>query len=176
MPHDHALHAPETASPRGPVDPADFAHIPGWGVDRDRADRPAVPMERMPPRLDVATRMPPQQPQTVEILHSTERPGITPVFGTTVPPSGVSGGLRRIAFKFSENDVRRWMLLLVADRVHMVEGLVADVGHGHVPNLYAEMGGRAELRHNPAGAARKAATLALVAGVAWWWWRGRSRD
>src|SRR3712207_7304024 len=27
-------------------------HIQGWGADLDPADRPAVPMERTPPRLD----------------------------------------------------------------------------------------------------------------------------
>ena len=49
----------------------------------------------------------------------------------------------------------------------MGEGLIEDLSRGHVPNLYAEMGGRAELRHNPMGAARKAAigiaALALIA-------------
>lgn len=41
------------------------------------------------------------------------------------------------------------------------------------------MGGRAELKHNPAGAVRKAATVAVVAGVAYWLWRrqqGRVKD
>jgi hypothetical protein len=48
--------------------------------------------------------------------------------------------------------------------VGVVEGLVGDLARGHLPRLYAETGGRAELRHNPRAAVVKAATLA--AGVA----------
>lgn len=102
--------------------------IPGWGADLDRANRPAVPMEHSPPRLEGVhwDEPPPQQPVTVEVLHSIERPGITPVFGTSMPPHGVSGVLRRIAFRRAENDLRHWMLLLAADRVDVVEGLIED--------------------------------------------------
>ena len=161
---------------RPPVDPARYAHIPGWGADRVKADRPGVPMERTPPRLDgVHWDRPAQQAETVEVLHSTERSGLTPVFGTTLPPKGVSGMLRRFGFRFSENDVRRWLVLLAADRVDMVEGLFSDVARGHVPRVYQEMGGRAELKHNPAGAARKAATAVAVAGLAYWLWQRRRR-
>ena len=161
---------------REPVDPARFAHIPGWGADGNKRDRPAVPMERTPPRLaGVHWDRPPQQRSPVEVLHSTERSGMTPVFGTTVPPRGVSGWLRRMGFRFSENDLRRWLVLLAADRVDVVEGLVGDVASGHLPRIYAEMGGRAELKHNPAGAARKAVLLAAVAGTAYWMWRRRQR-
>jgi hypothetical protein len=158
--------------------PANREAIPGWGSDLDRANRPGVPMERRPARLphvhshDIA-------PQALrsEVLHSAERPGITPLFGSPVPPSGVSGWLRRRAFGYSENDLRHWLVLLFADRVDMVEGLVDDVAHGHVPRLYAETGGRAELKHNPAAAARKAAILVAAAGVGYWLWkRSRSRD
>lgn len=142
------------------------AHIPGWGADLDPAQRPAYPMERTPPRLPNGPPGPlAQQPCDVEVLHSSERPGITKVFGTTVPPSGLSGRLRRFAFKYSENDLRHWMALLLADRIHMGEGLVQDVACGHIPNIYAEMGGPAELRHNPAGFARKVAAGALMVGL-----------
>jgi hypothetical protein len=101
--------------------------IEGWGADRDPANRPAVPKERTPPRLDnVHWDVPEQQPVRVEVLHSTERPGITPVFGTACPPAGLSGVLRRSAFRHSENDIRHWLMLLAADRVNAVEGLIAD--------------------------------------------------
>ena len=153
-----------TSEAEAPV-PARHAHIVGWGADLDRAMRPGVPKERTPPRLPNHPIAPPQQQHAhVEVLHSTERPGITPVFGSTLPPSGLSGRLRRAAFRHSENDLRHWMLLLMADRLQMGEALVGDLARGHVPNIYAEMGGRAELRHNPMGAARKAAIgIAAVA-------------
>lgn len=158
---------------RPPV-PDTHAHIAGWGADRNPADRPAFPMERTPPRdIHPHWETPEQQRLTVEVLKSTERPDMTPVFGTTVPPRGVSGMLRRAAFRFSENDVRRWMTLLLADRVNMVEGIVDDLAHGHVPNVLGEMGWRAELKHNPKGAARKAATVVAVAGIGYWLWSRR---
>ena len=150
--------------------PEKYAHIAGWGADLDHQNRPAYPMERKPPRLDLAhVHEPAQQPESVEILVSNERSVITPVFGTTVPPSGISGQIRRMAFKFSENDIRHWMLLLFADRVNMVEGIGSDLMRGHIPNFFAEMGGRAEFTHNRDAAIRKAtvATAALaLAGIA----------
>lgn len=133
------------------------AHIVGWGVDLDHANRPAYPMERSPPRLPHSTAPLQQQHSHAEVLVSTERPRITSIYGTTLPPKGLSGWLRRRAFEHSENDLRHWLILLLADRVNVGEGLLHDLSRGHVPNVYAEMGGRAELRHNPMGAARKAA-------------------
>ncbi len=110
-----------------PFDPR--THVPGWGADLDRRNRPAVPMERTPPRLEnVHWDEPEQQPQRVEILQSIERPpGLPPVFGTSVPPSGLSGSLRRAAFGYSENDLRHWLMLLGADRINVIEGLADDV-------------------------------------------------
>lgn len=146
------------------------AHIPGWGADLDPADRPAYPKERTPPRLPGGRAgplsQPSQQQQQVEVFHSTERSGITPIFGSSVPPSGVSGRLRKLAFRYSENDVRHWLLLLFADRVNMFEGLGEDLRQGHVPNFYAEMGGPAEWRYNRAGLVRKALVVTAVVGLA----------
>ena len=161
------MNTPATSNTRSPS--PSHAHIIGWGADLDPAVRPAYPKERTPPRLPHAVEPPQQQHANVEVLHSTERPGITPIFGSTLPPSGLSGRLRRLAFRHSENDLRHWLMLLMADRVQMGEALIDDLSRGHLPNLYAEMGGRAELRHNPMGAARKAAigiaALAVVAIV-----------
>jgi hypothetical protein len=165
-------HAPDFDATRRR--PRNQAEIPGWGSDMDRARRPAVPMERRPPRLESAHvhELAPQALRS-EVLHSSERPGVTPIFGSPLPPRGPSGWLRRLAFGYSENDLRHWLVLLFADRVNVVEGLVDDLAHGHVPRLYAETGGRAELKHNPAGAAKKAAALALVAGAGYLMWKRR---
>ncbi len=101
--------------------------IPGWGADLDRANRPAVPMERKPPRLDgVYWTEPPRQQSSVEILRSTEHLQMPPVFGTSVPPRGLSGWVRRRAFRRSENDLRHWLMLLFADRVDVVENMFSD--------------------------------------------------
>lgn len=121
--------------------PFDISTIPGWGADLDHARRPAVPMERTPPRLDGVHRTEPQpQPRKVEILRSIERPGITPVFGTSVPPSGLSGWIRRRAFRRSESDIRHWMLLLFADRVNVVEGLAHDARRSRNVQAFAIVG------------------------------------
>jgi hypothetical protein len=145
----------------------DNAHIRGWGADVDPANRPGYPMERTPPRLrNVHWDAPEVQEPHVKIYHSTERPGITPVFGTSVPPSGMSGMMRDLAFKYSENDIRHWAILLGADRVNVIEGLLSDLAHGHVPNLWKEMGLAAEWRYNRAGFVKKAVMISAVAGLA----------
>jgi Collagen triple helix repeat (20 copies) len=149
--------------------PVDRDSIPGWGADLDRKMRPGVPMERMPPRMtDMPDTPLAQQPETVEVLHSIERPTITPIFGTSSPPSGVSGMIRRAAYKTSENDLRHWLLLLLADRVNVVEGLGQDLARGKIPNVFSEMGIATEWRYNKVGLARKAAVGAALVGIGWY--------
>lgn len=122
----------------------DRSQIPGWGADLDRRKRPAVPMERMPPREhDAHWDVPEPQPRTVEVLHSNERPGLTPVFGTAVPPAGLSGKIRRAAFRHSEGRIRHWMMLLLADRVNVVEGIVDDVSRSRRTHSLAVVGAAA---------------------------------
>ena len=132
--------------------------IEGWGADLDPQARPAYPKERTPPRFINRhwDELEAQRP-SVKVFHSTERPGLTPVYGTAQPPSGLSGMLRAAAFKQSENDMRHWLMLLLADRVNVVEGIIEDLAHGHVPNLFKEMGGPAEWKYNRSGFYRKAA-------------------
>ncbi len=117
----------------------------------------------MEPTLELERQRP-----SVEVLHSIERTGLTPVFGTSVPPSGLSGRLREIAFRFSEGDLRHWAILMLADRVNVGEGLVSDLAQGRLPNVFAEMGLATEWRHNRAAFVRKALVLGAVAGVAVW--------
>jgi len=146
----------------------DLQRIPGWGSDLDHKNRPAIPMERTPPRfIHVPHGQPVQQAQTVEVFYSPERPGITPLFGTVQPPKWLSGAIRRVAYKLPENDLRHWLMLIAADRVNVVEGIVDDLRRGYVPNVLGEMGIRSELRHNPAGLVRKALiATAVVGGIA----------
>jgi hypothetical protein len=157
-------HTPPHAHPKEPP-----PGIEGWGADLDPANRPAVPKERTPPRLDPAPETSPvvqRNPNGITVFHSTERPGLTPVFGTSVPPSGVSGLLRRLAFRYSENDLRHWTILLLADRINEGEGILEDLAHGHVPNFFKEMGGPAEWRCNRAGFIRKAVITGTLIAVA----------
>ncbi len=144
--------------------------VVGWGVDADPRNDPTYPMRQRP---DDATadqaltwERPPLQPQSVEVLASTEHNRRTAVFGTSTPPSGLSGAIRRRAYHQSEGKWGHWLMLLLADRIDVVEGLVADLGHGRVPNILGEMGIRSEIRHNPAGLARKVIFTAAAAAAA----------
>ncbi|MFL6715479.1 MAG: hypothetical protein ACJ8G3_03865, partial [Burkholderiaceae bacterium] len=53
---------------------------------------------------------------------------------------------------------------LFADRVNVVEGIGQDLMRGRIPNIFAEMGAKAELKHNPLGFAMKSAA---AAGAIW---------
>jgi hypothetical protein len=136
--------------------------IHGHGSDLDVSQRPAYPMwEKPKDGTGAHWERPEQQPVRQEILHSIERPGITPVFGTTVPPKGLSGSIRRYAFKFSEGTFAHWFALIFADRIQVWEGIFDDLIHGHVPNIYKEMGGPAERKYNPKGFQKKAIITGL---------------
>jgi len=144
--------------------------IPGWGMDADPENDPTYPMKHYNgadhERLNYEKA--PQQTVDMEILHSIERPNITRVFGTSTPPSGLSGAIRRYAFKYSEATATHWMALILADRVNTVEGIIDDLAHGHIPNIIAERGWKAEWQHNRKGMIRKMAitTVAVAVGVA----------
>ncbi|CAA9242049.1 MAG: hypothetical protein AVDCRST_MAG95-1475 [uncultured Adhaeribacter sp.] len=142
----------------------DYSHIKGWGVDADPKNDPTYPMKHRTneEHKGYTWDRPTQQPASVEVLHSNERPNLTAVFGTTVPPSGLSGMIRRFAFRHSENSYLHWLPLIFADRVNVVEGILDDFKHGHVPNIFAEKGYKAELKHNPSGLLLKAAIAAVI--------------
>jgi len=128
----------------------DPSQIKGWGVDADPNNDPTYPMKH---RTDgehegYSWERPQQQPLTVEVLHSNERPDVTSVFGTSTPPSGPSGALRRLAFRYSESSYGHWLPLMLADRLSVGEGVVGDVRQGRVPNVFAERGWNAEWKHN----------------------------
>lgn len=129
-------------------------------------DWPAYPMRQQTgdEHKGLDWQRPPLQEATVEVLQSNERPNLTAVFGTTAPPAGLSGMLRRFAFRFSESNGVHWVSLIAADRLQMVEATFDDLRRGHIPNLYAEMGLGAELKHNPVRFASRIAVLGL-AGV-----------
>lgn len=147
---------------------ADFAHIPGWGIDADPRNEPTYPMrQRTGEEHDGRSWIrPEQQVLDREVLHSIERPNYTAVVGNSVPPSGLSGLIRRFAFKYSENEYLHWLPLIAADKINIIEGLIDDLAHGTVPNIWAEKGYNSEWKHDKKGLAVKlAAVTAVAAGV-----------
>ena len=158
----------------------EHAHIKGWGVDADPENEPTYPMKKYTgdDHRRLRYERPEQQAVDVEILISNERPGITSVFGTSTPPSGLSGMIRRLAFRYSEGSWGHWLPLILADRVNVVEGIIDDLSHGHVPNFFAERGWNAEWKYNRKGVIRNAAIGVAVASavVALLVIRNRSRN
>lgn len=135
----------------------------GWAMDADPKNDPTYPMKKRTneEHKGYTWERPTQQFVDIEVLHSNERPNITAVFGTSTPPSGLSGMIRRYAFKFSENHYGHWLPLLLADRINVMEGIVDDLKRGHIPNVFAERGWNAEWKYN-----RKAAVTKVAVGLA----------
>jgi len=142
----------------------DYKNIPGWGMDADPENEPTYPMKNYTgddhERINYERSQ--QQPQTVELLMSIERPAVTRVFGTSIPPSGLSGSIRRYAFKHSEDRYRHWIPLILADRINVIEGLIDDIKERRFPNMIKERGLAMEWRYNRTGVIKKVGTLALV--------------
>ncbi|GAB3939731.1 hypothetical protein GCM10028805_00580 [Spirosoma harenae] len=154
-----------------------YSHILGWGIDADPKNDPTYPIKD---RTDAEQKgytwdRPIQQPIDVEVLHSNERPNVSAVFGTSSPPSGLSGQIRRFAFRFSESEYGHWLPLLLADRVNMVEGLIDDFKQGRIPNIFAEKGMKAEWKYNRKGLIQQAVIGAVVATVVFKLLSGKKR-
>jgi len=134
---DAAAQAPDARHPR--IDPAT---VVGWGVDADPDNDPTWPM-RDRSKDDgpgMAWTPPAAQVADVEVLQSVEHLRRPAVVGQSTPPSGLSGLIRRKAFGFSESQWGHWLMLMLADRVNTVEGVLDDVVRGRPPNLLVEMG------------------------------------
>ena len=138
------------------------AQIPGWGSDLDPAMRPGVPRDKAP-EIGAESLYPDIEPQVpkVKIHKSNEHGRLPPVFGTACPPSGLSGAIRDVAYRFSEGQLPHWLILLLADRVNVVEDVVGDLARLRVPNLVKELGLAAQWRHNRSGVVKGAAIAGL---------------
>jgi hypothetical protein len=104
------------------------ARIPGWGVDLDPKDRPSYPREVYDPGSTGAHWDYPEEQQGGENRErSVEHGQLTPVFGTSAPLHGVSGSIRRYAYRYGEGRAAHWLILIFADRV--------DAWGAHVKSL-----------------------------------------
>ena len=80
----------------------DRLEIAGWGIDRRIEDRPGHPLEQpRPPQRSTATDL--------------------PAYADTIPLKGLSGLLRRLAYRWPDWKPRKWMTLMLADRVDVLE-------------------------------------------------------
>ncbi len=126
------------------------ARIPGWGADLDPKDRPSVLRERFDPNLSGAHwDFPDRQPEKWPRERSIEHKFLTPVFGTSCPPKGMSGMIRKYAYKkFSEGRAAHWLLLLAGDRVDAVESHLRSFLTVRPDNPITETGVLSEFSHH----------------------------
>src|SRR4051812_24631556 len=126
------------------------ARIPGWGVDLDPRDRPSVPREQFDPNLGGAHGRPPErQPEKWPRERSIEHACLTPVFGTACPPKGLSGRLRKLAYRrYSEGRAAHWLILLAGDRVDAWESHLRSLATLRPDNPLTETGIRSEWSHH----------------------------
>ena len=80
----------------------DLEAIPGWGVDKDIRNRPGYPLE-----------------QERHLDHDTMQ-GQT-AWRPTIPTKGLSGKIRDLAYAIPTHKPRRWMMLMLADRIDAFE-------------------------------------------------------
>ena len=165
-----------TTQDRKSIDLSD--RIAGWGSDLDPARRPGVPRDKAP-EIGNEFLYPdsiPQQEATVRIHKSTEHARLTPVFGTSCPPRGLSGRMRDAAYKYSEGKLAHWLMLMAADRVDVVEDVASDLARMQVPNLVKEMGLKSEWEYNRHGFITKVAVSTIAVAALMVLMRGRSRS
>ncbi len=154
------------AARQGQIDPNS---VVGWGVDANPDNDPTYPQRdrSQDEGLTKDWQRPLQQESDVEILRSIEHVRTPAVFGTAVPPSGVSGMMRRAAFHWSESNWLHWLMLMGADRINVVEGVAQDLARGKFPNIPAEMGARSEWAHNKRGLVKKVAVVGALSALAY---------
>jgi len=126
------------------------ARIPGWGSDLDPKNRPAVPREVFDPHpYGAVWDYPDRQQEKWPRERSIEHEQLTPVFGTSCPPRGLSGAIRKFSYRrYSEGRAAHWLLLIAADRVDSVESRIRSLASRHPDNPITETGVLAEFRHH----------------------------
>jgi hypothetical protein len=145
--------------------PADYRQVNGWGADLDPANRPAYPKELPSTVMTARGEVKHWQEPHTRVHVSNEHPNLTPTFGASRPPHGLSGRLRDYAYEFGEASNRHWMTLVLADRVDMVETMIMDAFRGKGDNYVAEKGWPALMKYAPPK--KKYLTLGVAAlGVA----------
>lgn len=61
-----------------------------------------------------------------------------------------------------QSSYAHWLPLMLADRVNAAEGILDDLRRGRVPNIFEELGWKAEWKHNRRNLARRVLGGVLV--------------
>jgi hypothetical protein len=129
------------------------ARIPGWGADLDPADRPSGFSREVP---DIPTgahwHFPDRQNERAPRERSIEHLMLPPVFGTSCPTHGLSGAMRKLAYRrWSEARAAHWLTLLAADRVDAVGSHLRSFATLRPDNPVTQTGVRSEFTHSGIG-------------------------
>jgi hypothetical protein len=144
----------------------DISGITGWGVDADPRNDPTYSYRDRSSDDHSGTWLRPSlQESKVELLMSVEHKQLPAAFGTSTPPRWVSGAVRRLAFRWTESNWMHWLLLIGADRIDMIEGLIADLVRLRIPNIPKEIGLPAAWRYNKMGVAKFVGISVLLIGA-----------
>lgn len=99
----------------------------GLGVDAAPGVRPGVPREHVPaPDPGAHGREPQPQRRGAPAAGGGQAPAGAAVFGTAQPLHGLSGAVRRAAYRAPEHRTARWLLLLAGDRLDVLEHRVSS--------------------------------------------------
>jgi hypothetical protein len=141
--------------------------IKGWGIDADPKNDPTYPMRKRSNDQNVQVKedRPPQQVPEMELLTSIERESLPAVFGQTIPPTGISGMIRKYAFRHGEGRFRHWLPLILADRINEIEGLIDDFKNKHFPNFFKEKGRTASWKYDKKNMIKRVVLTAAAAFV-----------
>ena len=150
--------------------PTDYKSVDGWGVDVEyhAGYKRELPSNVKNVRGDVEYWQIPQD----KVFLSVEHPHLTPVFGVSSAPGGMSGMLREYAYNFGEGANRHWLTLMAADRIDILENLIGDLFRGRPDNYIKEKGWSAKFKYGPGRERRlmlvgAVALGAIAAGVAY---------
>jgi hypothetical protein len=89
-----------------------------WGVDLEPSHRPGVPMMRDPQPWPHSRFPPePQRGPSAVPMHGRPNKTMPPVFGTSTPLRGLSGVVRKLAYRLPDHYPSHWLLMLLGDRV-----------------------------------------------------------
>lgn len=133
------------------------ARIPGWGADLDPADRPSFPrLVWQDDRSGAHWEHPAAQPGGQRRERSVEHSQMTPVFGTAQPLHGVSGAVKRLAYRrYSEGRTAHWLLLMAGDRVDAWGAHARSLLSGRPDQPFTETGASAEVTHHGVASRRR---------------------
>jgi hypothetical protein len=118
-------------------------------IDASKWRRPGVPQKRTPhPAGAPHWTQPAMQPLAPGVIKDAQKPW-TATFGLGPTPKGLSGAMRRFAYEIPDYRIRRWALLLLADRVDALEWRLTQ------PGTWAKMGLTVAVAALAVGAARR---------------------